>query len=105
MSDYPDFHLLVADDDGKVIGTTTLAILPGLAHGTAPFAVVEYVVMDEPYRSKGIGKLMMDSVKSLAKGAGCYKIMLTSDLRRERAHKFYEKAGFQASAHGFRMYL
>lgn len=105
MSDYPDYHLLVAEDNGVVVGTTVLAILPGFAHGTSPFAVVEYVVVDEKHRSKGIGKLMMESVKSLAKEAGCYKIMLTSDLRRERAHKFYKSVGFEPSAAGFRFYF
>ena len=105
MSLYPGYELLVAEDNGRVVGTTVMAILPGFAHGTSPFAVVEYVVVDEPYRSKGIGKLMMDSVISLARGAGCYKIMLTSDLRRERAHKFYKTVGFEASAHGFRLYF
>ncbi len=105
MSEYPDLHLLVADEMGFVVGTALLAILPGFAHGTSPFAVVEYIVVDEPYRSKGIGKLMMASVKSFAKSAGCYKIMLTSDLRRVRAHRFYEQVGYQASAAGFRLYL
>jgi GNAT superfamily N-acetyltransferase len=105
MSQYPDYTLLVAEDNGQVVGTTVLAILPGFAHGTSPFAVVEYVVVDEKFRSKGIGKLMMNSVKSLAKEAGCYKIMLTSDNRRERAHKFYTSLGFEPSAQGFRFYF
>jgi GNAT superfamily N-acetyltransferase len=105
MSKYPGFELLVAEDNGQVVGTTALAILPGFAHATSPFAVVEYVVVDEKSRSKGIGKLLMESVKSLAKEAGCYKIMLTSDNRRERAHKFYKSVGFEPSAHGFRFYF
>lgn len=105
MSQYPGYHLLVAEDSGQVVGTAVMAVLPGFAHGTAPFAVVEYVVVEEQHRSRGIGKLMMEAVKSLAKEAGCYKIMLTSDLRRERAHKFYESIGYQASAHGFRYYF
>jgi GNAT superfamily N-acetyltransferase len=99
------YELLVAEDDGQVVGTTVLAGLPGFAHGTSPFGVVEYVVVDERCRSRGIGKLMMASVISLAKDAGCYKIALTSDNRRERAHKFYCSLGFEASAHGFRLYL
>jgi GNAT superfamily N-acetyltransferase len=105
MSQFPGYALLVAEDNGQVVGTTVLAVLPGFAHGTSPFAVVEYVVVDAQYRSKGIGKLLMESVISLANEARCYKIMLTSDLRRERAHKFYQSLGFEASAHGFRMYL
>ena len=105
MSQYPGYTLLVAEDNGQVVGTTVLAVLPGFAHGTSPFAVVEYVVVDEKCRSKGIGKLLMESVKSLAKEARCYKIMLTSDVRRERAHKFYKSLGFEPSAQGFRFYF
>ncbi len=105
MSKFPGYELLVAEDSGQVVGTTVLAVIPGFAHGTSPFAVVEYVVVDEKYRGKGIGKLLMESVISLVKEAGCYKIMLTSDLRRERAHKFYKSLGFEASAHGFKMYF
>jgi GNAT superfamily N-acetyltransferase len=105
MGEYPGYELLVAEDNDGIIGTTVLAILPGFAHGTAPFAVVEYVVVDEKYRSRGIGRQLMEYVISLAKEAGCYKIMLTSDLRRERAHKFYESLGFEDSAAGFRFYF
>jgi GNAT superfamily N-acetyltransferase len=105
MSEYPGYHILVAEDNGRVVGTTVMAVLPGFAHGTSPFAVVEYVVVDEKFRSKGLGRLMMESVKSLAKEARCYKIMLTSDLRRERAHKFYKSVGFEPSAAGFRFYF
>jgi GNAT superfamily N-acetyltransferase len=105
ISATPGYSLLVAEEDGEVIGTTVLVILPGMAHGTSPFAVVEYVVVDENWRSRGIGKLLMEYVIARSKEAGCYKIMLTSDKRRKRAHKFYKSLGFEASAHGFRLYL
>ena len=105
MAKVPGYSLLVAEENGEVIGTTVLAILPGMAHGTSSFAVVEYVVVDETRRSQGIGKALMDYCKDLAKEAGCYKIMLTSDKRRDRAHKFYRSLGFEASAHGFRFYF
>jgi GNAT superfamily N-acetyltransferase len=105
MSTLPGYELLVAEEDGKVVGSTVLAILPGFAHGTSPFAVVEYVVVDEKHRSRGIGKLLMAYVIARAKKAGCYKIMLTSDKRRKQAHEFYRSLGFEASAHGFRLYF
>jgi N-acetylglutamate synthase-like GNAT family acetyltransferase len=105
MSKVPGYSLLVAEEGGEVIGTTALAILPGMAHGTSSFAVVESVVVDEKRRSKGIGKLLMEYCLARAKEAGCYKIMLTSDKRRERAHKFYQSLGFEASAEGFRYYF
>jgi len=105
MSAVPGYRLLVAEEDGEIFGTTVLAILPGIAHGVSPFAVVEYVVVDEKCRRKGIGRLLMDDIVARAKEAGCYKIMLTSDKRRKEAHEFYKSLGFEASAHGFRLYL
>jgi len=105
ISATPGYSLLVAEEDGEIIGTTVLVILPGMAHGTSPFAVVEYVVVDEKWRSRGIGKLLMEYVIARSREVGCYKIMLTSDKRRKRAHKFYKSLGFETSAHGFRLYL
>ena len=104
-SKLPGYSLLVAEENGEVVGTTVLVILPGMAHGTSPFAVVEYVVVDEKRRSHGIGKLLMEYCLARAKEAGCYKVMLTSDKRRERAHKFYRSLGFETSAEGFRYYF
>jgi N-acetylglutamate synthase-like GNAT family acetyltransferase len=101
----PGYSLLVAEENGEVAGTTTMAILPGFAHNTASFAVIEYVVVDEKLRSKGIGKIMMECCLARAKEAGCYKVMLTSDKRRDRAHKFYRSLGFESSAEGFRYYF
>ena len=105
MGKISGYKLLVAEEKGEIIGTVVLVILPGIAHGVSPFAVVEYVVVDEGWRRRGIGKLLMDYVIAQAKEAGCYKIMLTSDKRREPAHEFYRSLGFEASAHGFRLYL
>jgi GNAT superfamily N-acetyltransferase len=105
MTRRPNYSLLVAEENGEVIGTTVLAILPGFAHKTNPFAVIEYVVVDEKKRSKGVGKALMDYCKNMAKKAGCYKIMLTSDKKRDRAHKFYRTQGFESSAEGFRFYF
>lgn len=105
MSSIPGYELLLAEEDGEIAATTVLAILPGFAHGTAPFAVIEYVVVDEKRRRQGIGRVLMEAVIERARKAGCYKIMLTSDNRRTGAHRFYESLGFEASAQGFRLYF
>ena len=105
MNSLPNYELIVAEEAGEVIGSTVLAILPGMAHGVSPFAVIEYVVVDEKHRGKGVGKTMMEYCISRAREAGCYKIMLTSDKRRTEAHEFYKSLGFEASAHGFRLYF
>jgi GNAT superfamily N-acetyltransferase len=105
MNKLPGYELLVAEEKGKVVGTVVLAVLPGFTHGTSSFAVVEFLVVDEKYRRRGIGKKLMDYCTAKARKSGCYKIMLTSDNRREDAHRFYKSLGFETSAQGFRMYF
>ncbi|MBI2850899.1 MAG: GNAT family N-acetyltransferase [Chloroflexi bacterium] len=98
-------ELLVAEEEGKVVGTMALIIVPNLSHGGLPWAGVENVMVDADYRRRGIGKLLMDYALAQAKQAGCYKIQLISDKSRKEAHRFYEALGYKASGHGFRMYL
>jgi len=101
----PGYELLVAEDEGAVVGTMVLLIVPNLSHGALPWALVENMVVDDRYQRRGIGKLLMNYTIARAKDAGCYKIQLSSNKRRKEAHKFYRSLGFETSAHGFRMYL
>ena len=99
------YHLLVAEVDGEVMGTTVLVILPGLAHGISRWGVVEFMVVDEAHRSRGIGQELMDHAAELARETGCYKIMLGSNKQRSDAHRFYRKAGYEATHEGFTRYF
>jgi GNAT superfamily N-acetyltransferase len=101
----PITSLLVAEENGETVGTVFMLIIPSFAFGTAPYAIVDYMVVDETRRSRGIGKALMEYCIARAKEAGCYKVMLTSDKRRDRAHKFYRSIGFESSAEGFRYYF
>ncbi|MFC1920607.1 GNAT family N-acetyltransferase [Chloroflexota bacterium] len=101
----PGCELIVAEENGEIIGTTMLMIVPNLSHNALPWAAVENVVVDEGYRRKGTGKLMMDYCQARAKEAGCYKIQLLSNKARNEAHRFYLSLGYKASAEGFRLYL
>jgi len=98
-------ELLVAEDEGEVIGTMVLLIVPNLSHGALPWAVVENVVVDQRYRRQGIGKLLMKYAIARARKAGCYKVQLLSNKKRREAHRFYQALGFETSAYGFRLYL
>ncbi len=96
---YPSYRLFVAcDEDHQVIGSYALLVMHNLAHLGTPSAIVEDVVVDQAHRSRGIGRHMMDHAMALARQAGCYKLALSSNLRRERAHAFYDALGF--SRHG-----
>jgi GNAT superfamily N-acetyltransferase len=105
MAEMENYHLLVAEKDGEVVGTTVLVILPGLAHGISHWGVVEFMVVNEAHRSQGIGQALMDRATELAQAAGCYKIMLGSNKKRKDAHRFYRRAGYEATHEGFTRYF
>jgi len=105
VHDMQDHELLVAEEKGEVIGTMVLLIVPNLSHKGLPWAVVENVVTDRRFQRRGIGRSMMEYAIDHAREAGCYKLQLASSKTRDEAHRFYESLGFEASAHGFRLYF
>ena len=101
----PGFKLLVAEEQGKVVGTMVILIVPNLSHGGSPWAYVDNLVIAHRYRRKGLGRMLMNNAIALSKEAGCYKIVLTCDKRLREAYRFYRSLSFRASAHGFRLYF
>lgn len=101
----PGHELLVVEDQGQVVGTMVLLIVPNLSHGACPWALVENLVIGHEQRRRGLGRLLMDYAIGRARDAGCYRIVLSSDKRRREAHRFYRSLGFEASAHGFRLHF
>jgi len=100
---YPDYHLFVAVLDEEVVGTFALLIMDNLAHQGTPSGVVEDVVVSATHRGRGIGRLMMDFARARCTERGCYKMALSSNLKRERAHQFYDNLGFERHGYSFRI--
>lgn len=98
-------EVLVAELRGEVVGTFVLLIVPNVAHGCSPWALVENVVVDETRRGAGAGKAMMEYARARAAGRGCYKLVLSSNMARSDAHRFYESLGWQRSHFGFTLSL
>jgi GNAT superfamily N-acetyltransferase len=101
MHQYPDYSVYVATLDNEVIGTFALLIMDNLAHLGAPSGIVEDVVVSSRWRGQGVGKQMMQFAVETCRRAGCYKLMLSSNLRRKPAHRFYEELGFQKHGYSF----
>ena len=98
-------QLFVLEDGGRIVGTACLIIVPNVSHEGRPYALVENVVADETERSAGYGELLLRHAMAEAKGAGCYKLALTSNKRRPGAHRFYQRLGLRATSEGFRIDL
>lgn len=93
-------HVFIAESaDGRPLGTLTLFLLPLLAHRTAPAALVEDVAVHPSAQGQGIGRRLVHEAMDRAQAAGCYKLALSSNEKREAAHAFYDNLGFQR--HGF----
>ena len=98
-------ELIVAELDGKDIGTLQLTFTPSLSYRGSKRCTVESVRVDTSLRGKGIGREMMLWVIERAKEKGCISMQLTSHKNREDAHRFYEQLGFAKSHVGMKLSL
>jgi GNAT superfamily N-acetyltransferase len=102
---YPDYTLYVVEDGPRIVGTFALLVMDNLGHLGAPSAIVEDVMVAPDAQGKGVGQGMMRFAIEQARQKGCYKLMLSSNLKRERAHAFYEQLGFERHGYSFRVDL
>jgi GNAT superfamily N-acetyltransferase len=100
---YPDYALYVAEQDGRIVGSFALLIMDNLGHLGAPSAIIEDVVVGPVLHGRGIGRAMMRFAMTRANEKHCYKLVLSSNAKRERAHKFYEQIGFERHGYSFRI--
>lgn len=93
---YPNYRLFVACDerDGAIVGSYALLVMHNLAHRGTPSAIAEDVVVAPARQGQGIGRQMMAHAMAQARQAGCYKLVLSSNRKRQAAHAFYESLGF-----------
>lgn len=97
--------VLVAELDGEVVGVCQLITFRHIQHAGARCAELESFHVAEEHRSKGIGAAMLEELEQRASDLGCYRIQLTSNLRRPDAHRFYEAHGYTGSHRGFKKSL
>ena len=101
MQKYPNYNLYVAIQAGQVVGAFELLIMDNLGHLGAPSAIVEDVAVHPNLQGRGIGKEMMRFALKICQKAKCYKMALSSNIKRTSAHKFYESLGFKKHGYSF----
>jgi N-acetylglutamate synthase-like GNAT family acetyltransferase len=90
----PGLTLFVLEEDGAIVATTYLNVIPNLTRAASPYAVIENVVVDEARRGNGLGKRVMAGTLKAAWEAGCYKAMLATGSSQPATHAFYRACGF-----------
>lgn len=88
------YHIIVAEEDGKIVSSCTVVIVPNLTRGVRPYARVENVVTHADYRCRGLATACLDRAREIAVEAGCYNIALLTGSKEEKTLKFYEHAGY-----------
>ena len=101
----PRSQLLVADFQGKVVGTFQITFITYLTYGGRTVAQLEAVHVDKEYRSQKVGEFMMKWAIDEARNRQCHRIQLTTNKLRSRAHRFYERIGFKPTHEGMKLIL
>ena len=93
---HPDQSLLVYEEQGKVVGMISIHFIPQIALA-GDFATISYFAVDTNARSAGIGAKLEAYCTQLATARNCDRIYVHCHLRREAAHRFYDRQGYQES--------
>ncbi len=101
----PRTLLVVADDEGTVVGTLQVSFLPTMNLHGGTRAQVEGVFVDAAARGHGVGHALMQWAIDQASARGCRLVQLTTHKDRARAKAFYESLGFSATHEGMKLYL
>lgn len=97
--------ILALDEQGTIIGSLQLMILPGLGQQGKWRAQIEAVRIASHLRGQGLGSQLIRHAVERAREKGCKLVQLTSDNSRQGAHRLYERLGFKASHVGMKLPL
>ena len=93
----PDHHIIVAEEDGKIVSSCVCVIVPNLTHDLRPYALIENVVTHADYRGRGLATACLNYAKEIALRENCYKMMLMTGSKLESTLRFHERAGYSSA--------
>lgn len=86
--------LFVAESPGAgVVGWTHVSVTHLVEVGTR--AELNGLIVAEGHRSLGAGARLLEAAEDWARKHGCPSMSVRSNVIRERAHKFYERQGYE----------
>ncbi len=94
--------ILVAEEEGKLVGSITLSY-PLAIRCSGPYARIEEYIVDEEVRGKGIGTMLLEAAIDEARSMGCFDLQVNnpSDLGKP----LYDAHGFQEGGDYMRLKL
>lgn len=105
ISRSPNDALYVAELDGAVVGTFQTTLITNMTARGATSLTIEAVQTRVDLRGRGIGAAMIEFAIERARDQHVRLVQLSSNNKREAAHRFYRRLGFEQSHAGFKMKL
>ncbi|WP_319776927.1 GNAT family N-acetyltransferase [Maridesulfovibrio sp.] len=93
----PRARILVAEEQGEVVGMCTGQIVISTAEG-GPSILVEDVVVRTDRQGKGIGSMLMEAILGFAEENRATRLQLLADCDNTPALKFYDKIGWDKTS-------
>ncbi len=91
-------RVLVAEGEDGIVGAASLWIKPDLGHGDTVIEV-PMLVVSESARRRGIGKLLVQEIRSVAAAENVSLIELVATRKNQTARDFYRSLGFVETDH------
>jgi ribosomal protein S18 acetylase RimI-like enzyme len=91
-----DKAVLVADDNGNVIGYAYAAI-EGYDYRAlrGPAGVLHDIIVDPEHRGRGVGRLLLDATLEFFRSRGVPRVVLSTAERNEAAQRLFARIGFR----------
>lgn len=90
-------NILVCSYENRVVAMVNFLYSFSTALGSR-VVILEDMIVSNEYRDKNIGSKLLEFAKEFAKSKGIERITLLTDDDNFKAHKFYEKNGFEKSS-------
>lgn len=90
----PESICFIAEDDGKLVGYLAASPKP-ISYRKSRYLEVDNMGVIPEYRSKGVGRMLMDACKKWATENNYQKMFVNSYAKNEKAVSFYQKCGFE----------
>lgn len=97
MADSDAYQVLLAEDEGQVLGLLSLSFRHTLFH-PAPSALIDELVVEQSHRRQGVGQQLMAEAIERCRAAGCCEIEVSTEQSNEAAQEFYRRHGFSHEA-------
>jgi len=92
-------EIIIAENNSIIVGYAFLTVVDFL--GLDSYVEVQSILVDKSVHRSGIGKELMNYAETWANNCGYKKIMLSSRIQLENAHKFYKSLGYSVSKQSY----